>query len=102
MRSRAPRPPRRAAAFPLSFSPSRRPDSTCWAAEHRPRRRVEEPEPVAHIDRSNLSVSKKRHGTVLIIGLTDTTTGKVLEVEAQNVGGLGLKDLIGDIEGDQQ
>ncbi|WP_282837734.1 hypothetical protein [Microbacterium flavum] len=59
-------------------------------------------EPVAHIDRSNLSVSKKRHGTVLIIGLTDTTTGKVLEVEAQNVGGLGLKDLIGDIEGDQQ
>lgn len=51
--------------------------------------------PVAHIDRSNLDVTTRRHGTVLIIGLTDTTTGNTLEVEAQNVGGLGLKDLLG-------
>lgn len=59
-------------------------------------------EPVAHIERANLEVTKKRHGTVLVIGLTDTTTGSILEVEAQNVGGLGLKDLLGDIEGDHR
>lgn len=89
-------------SFPLSFSPSRRPDSTCWAARAPASSAGGRTSGPWRIDRSNLSVSKKRHGTVLIIGLTDTTTGKVLEVEAQNVGGLGLKDLIGDIEGDQQ
>lgn len=57
--------------------------------------------PLAHIERRDLEVSKKRHGTVLIIGLTDTTNGSTLEVEAQNIGGLGLKDLLGDIDGDQ-
>lgn len=54
--------------------------------------------PVAHIDRENLEVSKHRRGTVLVIGLTDTTTQTTLEVEAQNVGGLGLKDLLGEVE----
>jgi hypothetical protein len=54
--------------------------------------------PVAHIQRENLEVTKHRRGTVQVIGLTDTTTGTTLEVEAQNVGGLGLKDLLGDVE----
>jgi hypothetical protein len=55
--------------------------------------------PVAHIERSNLEVTKHRRGTVLVIGLTDTTTGTTLEVEAQSIGGLGLKDLLGEIDG---
>lgn len=54
--------------------------------------------PVAHIERKNLEVTKHRRGTVLVIGLTDITTGTTLEVEAQNVGGLGLKDLLGEID----
>lgn len=54
--------------------------------------------PVAHIERANLEVTRHRRGTVLVIGLTDTTTGTTLEVEAQNIGGLGLKDLLGDVE----
>lgn len=54
--------------------------------------------PVAHIERTNLDVAKRRRGTVLVIGLTDTTTGTTLEVEAQNIGGLGLKDLLGEVE----
>ncbi|RKT36629.1 hypothetical protein DEU34_1147 [Microbacterium sp. AG1240] len=56
--------------------------------------------PVAHIDRDHLEVTKHRRGTVLVIGLTDTTTGTTLEVEAQNIGGLGLKDLLGEVEAD--
>ncbi|TQJ30636.1 hypothetical protein [Microbacterium sp. SLBN-146] len=54
--------------------------------------------PVAHIERANLEVTKRRRGTVQVIGLTDTTTGTTLEVEAQAVGGLGLKDLLGEVE----
>ena len=54
--------------------------------------------PVAHIERKDLEVTKHRRGTVLVIGLTDTTTGTTLEVEAQNLGGLGLKDLLGEVE----
>lgn len=50
--------------------------------------------PVAHIDRKNLSVEQHRHGTVRIIALTDTTTDTTLEFEAQNIGGLGLKELL--------
>ena len=56
--------------------------------------------PVAHIERKDLEVEKHRHGTVQVIGLTDTTTGTTLEVEAQNIGGLGLKDLLGEAESD--
>jgi len=55
-------------------------------------------QPVAHIERKDLAVTKHRRGTVLVIGLTDKSTGTTLEVEAQNVGGLGLKDLLGDID----
>ncbi|WP_133543298.1 hypothetical protein [Microbacterium sp. BK668] len=54
--------------------------------------------PVAHIEREDLEVTKHRRGTVQVIGLTDTTTGTTLEVEAQTIGGLGLKDLLGDVE----
>lgn len=54
--------------------------------------------PVAHIERDNLEISKHRHGTVQVIGLTDKTTGTTLEVEAQNIGGLGLTDLLGEAE----
>ncbi len=54
--------------------------------------------PVAHIERKDLEVTKHRRGTVQVIGLTDTTTGTTLEVEAQNLGGLGLKDLLGEVE----
>lgn len=53
--------------------------------------------PVAHIERADLEVTKHHSGTVLVIGLTDTTTGTTLEVEAQNIGGLGLKDLLGEV-----
>jgi len=54
--------------------------------------------PVAHIERKDLEITKHRRGTVLVIGLTDKTTGTILEVEAQNIGGLGLKDLLGEVE----
>lgn len=57
--------------------------------------------PVAHIERENLEVSRHWHGTVQVIGLTDKTTGTTLEVEAQNIGGLGLKDLLGEAEGQE-
>jgi hypothetical protein len=53
--------------------------------------------PVAEIMRNDLEVTTHRHGTVLIIGLTDKTTNTTLEVEAQNVGGLGLKELLGEV-----
>ncbi|WP_143733605.1 hypothetical protein [Microbacterium sp. RU33B] len=55
--------------------------------------------PVAHIERSDLEVTRRRRGTVLVLELTDTTTKNTLEFEAQNVGGLGLKDLLADIGG---
>lgn len=54
--------------------------------------------PVAHVERENLEVTQHRRGTVRVIGLTDTTNGTTLEVEAQTVGGLGLKDLLGNVE----
>jgi hypothetical protein len=54
--------------------------------------------PVAYIERSNLSVSHDRHGTVRVIGLTDTTTGATLEFDVQNIGDLGIKELLGDLE----
>lgn len=53
--------------------------------------------PVAHIDRSNLEIGRRHSGTVRVIELTDTTTGTKLEFEAQNVGGLGLKDLLAQL-----
>jgi hypothetical protein len=50
--------------------------------------------PVAYIERSNLDVKDHHRGTVHVIELTDTTTGTTLEFEQQNIGGLGLKDLL--------
>ena len=50
--------------------------------------------PVAYIDRGNLAVERHHHGTVRVIELTDTTTGTMLEFEAQNIGGHGLNDLL--------
>ncbi|MDN3495155.1 hypothetical protein QL996_04390 [Planococcus sp. APC 4015] len=58
--------------------------------------------PVAHIERKNLDVKRRRRGTVLVLELTDKTTGTPLEFEAQNVGGLGLKDLLADIGGETE
>ncbi|WP_322409761.1 hypothetical protein [Microbacterium invictum] len=57
--------------------------------------------PVAHIERKDLQVTRRRRGTVVVIGLTDTTTGTTLEVEAQNVGGLGLKDLLEAVQAEE-
>lgn len=54
--------------------------------------------PVAYIERDNLSVERRRRGTVRIVELTDTSTGAALEVEAQNVGGLGLDALLEQLE----
>lgn len=54
--------------------------------------------PVAHIDRSNLAVAHHHSGPVRVIELTDTTTGTKLEFEAQNIGGLGLKDLLASLD----
>lgn len=54
--------------------------------------------PVAHIERADLSVARHRHGTVSVLELTDTTTGTALEFEVQAFGGLGLKDLLGEID----
>ncbi|MET1016563.1 MAG: hypothetical protein ABWX76_07075 [Leifsonia flava] len=53
--------------------------------------------PVTYIERSNLAVERHQRGTVRVIGLTDTTTGTTLEFEAQNIGGLGLKDLLAEL-----
>ncbi|MET0715420.1 MAG: hypothetical protein ABWY57_10955 [Mycetocola sp.] len=50
--------------------------------------------PVAYIERNNLDVKDHHHGTVHVIELTDTTTGTTLEFEQQNIGNLGLKDLL--------
>lgn len=54
--------------------------------------------PVAHIERSRLTVHRHRRGTVSIIELTDESTGTMLEFEAMNVGNLGIKDLLGSLE----
>ncbi|MET0813118.1 MAG: hypothetical protein ABWY03_08690 [Microbacterium sp.] len=54
-------------------------------------------EPVTQIDRSNLTVARKRHGTTSVIELTDTSTGTTLEFEPQHIGGLGLKGLLADL-----
>ena len=54
--------------------------------------------PVGQIELKNLSVDRRRHGTVRIIELKDRSTGSTLEVEAQNVGGLGLESLLEKIE----
>ncbi|KQQ94183.1 hypothetical protein ASF62_08570 [Leifsonia sp. Leaf325] len=53
--------------------------------------------PVTYIERANLAVERHQRGTVRVIGLTDTTTGTTLEFEAQNIGGLGLKDLLAEL-----
>lgn len=53
--------------------------------------------PVAHIDRSDLEVSRRHSGTVRVIGLKDTTSGTTLEFEALNIGGLGLNDLLAEL-----
>jgi hypothetical protein len=54
--------------------------------------------PVAYIERGNLTVSRRHSGTVRVIELTDSTTGATLEFEAQNIGGLGLNDLLANLE----
>lgn len=54
--------------------------------------------PVAYIDRDNLSVKRRQRGTVRVIEFVDTSTGAALEFEAQNVGGLGLKELLTQLE----
>lgn len=56
--------------------------------------------PVAHIERANLSIAHHQSGTVRVLELTDTTTGTTLEFEAQNIGGLGLKELLTALEVD--
>lgn len=56
--------------------------------------------PVAHIERDDLEVKRRRRGTVSVLELTDKTTSTTLEFEAQNIGGLGLKDLLADIGGE--
>jgi hypothetical protein len=56
-------------------------------------------EPVAYIDRSNLAVSDRHRGTVHVIELTDTITGTTLEFEQQNIGGLGLKEVLTQLKG---
>ena len=53
--------------------------------------------PVGRIERKNLAVSDRHRGTVHIIELTDTTTGTTLEFEQQNVGNLGLKQLLASL-----
>lgn len=55
-------------------------------------------DPVAHIDRSALGVRRRHSGTARVIELTDTSTGKTLEFEALNIGGLGLKDLLAPLQ----
>lgn len=57
-------------------------------------------EPVAHIERGNLSVARSRHGTVPIIALTDQTTGTTLEFEGMHIGGMGLDELLETLESD--
>lgn len=52
---------------------------------------------VAHIDRGDLKIDTRHSGTVRVIELTDTTTGNVLEFEAQNIGGLGLNDFLDEL-----
>lgn len=52
---------------------------------------------VAQIDRSNLEVTRHRRGTVQVIELTDATTGTTLEFEKQNIGNLGLNDLLAQL-----
>ncbi|MCI1020414.1 hypothetical protein HWD99_17445 [Microbacterium sp. C5A9] len=52
---------------------------------------------VAHIDRADLKIDTRHSGTVRVIELTDTTTGNVLEFEAQNIGGLGLNELLEEL-----
>ena len=56
--------------------------------------------PVAHIERDDLEVKRRRRGTVSVLELTDKTTSTTLEFEAQNIGGLGLKELLADIGGE--
>ncbi|MCT9821385.1 hypothetical protein N3K63_13960 [Microbacterium sp. W1N] len=54
-------------------------------------------EPITQIDRSNLAVARKRHGTVSTLELTDTSTGATLEFEPKRIGNLGLKDLLAEL-----
>lgn len=54
--------------------------------------------PVAYIDRDQLAVQQRQRGTVRVVELSDTSTGATLEFEAQNVGGLGLKELLAQLE----
>lgn len=58
--------------------------------------------PVAHIEREDLEVTRRRRGTVLVLELTDKTTNTTLEFEAQNIGGLGLKDLLAGLGGTEK
>jgi len=54
--------------------------------------------PVAHIDRSQLTVRRHHRGTVSVIELTDNATGVTLEFESKTIGSLGLRDLLGTID----
>ena len=55
-------------------------------------------EPVTYIERSNLSVNRRHHGTVSVLELTDTTTNTTLEFEPHLIGNLGLKDLLASLD----
>lgn len=52
---------------------------------------------VAHIDRRSLAVARRRRGTVQVIELTDAATGTTLEFEKQNIGNLGINDLLAQL-----
>lgn len=52
---------------------------------------------VAHIDLGSLEVTRHRRGTVQVIELTDTATGTTLEFERQNIGNLGINDLLAQL-----
>jgi hypothetical protein len=53
---------------------------------------------VAYIERDDLAVTRDKHGTVRIIQLTDTTTGKTLEFEAAPIGNHGIEELLGALD----
>jgi len=52
---------------------------------------------VSFINRDDLRIERRRRGTVTIVSLIDTTTRTALEVEAQHIGGLGLRRLLAEL-----
>jgi hypothetical protein len=86
-------------SFRPSCPPSPPPASTSWGGS-----RPESSEagrtciPVAYIDRDQFAVQQHRRGTVRVVEFADTSAGATVEFEAQNIGGLGLKELIAQLE----